>query len=284
MLHIINCQTAHEMWKKARKASIFNLQQEYYNFAKASQDAMAVYTSKLLSIVKQLKDLGETISDTMVMTKILMTLPPNLSHFSSVWESSAADNKTIQNLIQRLITKEARQRSQENIDSSALAAKFIKNKQKSSGRKNGQCNNCGEQGYWVRDCPKSRSTSSHRSNNSAYRRGSDKQLQPLSSTIKPNEWILDSGASDHMSHKRDWFWEIRQDHTSKDRNGNTIPAIGCGNIRVHVLNGEIWQNKFLENVLYVPDLHINLFSTVCVLDKDFTLKANKHSYCYMEKQ
>lgn len=276
------------MWTKLEniyemksETSIYHLQQKYYDFVKEPQDDMAVSISKLQSIVQQLKDLGENISESMVITKIMMTLPPALSHFYSAWESTAADQKTIKNLTQRLLMEEARLQNQERVDSNALAAKFIKGKPNSSGRKPGQCHNCGEHGHWARDCRKGNSTSSRRSSNSAYRRGSaliGQAMTVIWVNKKTNEWILDSGASDHMSHNRDWFCNYEKfDKIIPVRigNGKTIPALGCGDIQIQVFDGTTWQKKFLENVLYVPDIHVNLFSTVCALDKDFTLTANK---------
>uniref|UniRef100_T1GG31 Uncharacterized protein n=1 Tax=Megaselia scalaris TaxID=36166 RepID=T1GG31_MEGSC len=40
-----------------------------------------LHVSKLQKIVKQLQDLGEVISDNMLITKILMTLPENYNYF-----------------------------------------------------------------------------------------------------------------------------------------------------------------------------------------------------------
>ena len=94
MLHIMNCTTAREMWIKLEnvyeqksKASLHLIQQRFYSFAKDPLDNMAIHISKLQAIVQQLRDLGEMVSPTMVVTKILMTLPASFNHFFSAWGS-----------------------------------------------------------------------------------------------------------------------------------------------------------------------------------------------------
>lgn len=55
-----------------------------------------------------------------------MSLPSNYSHFSSAWESTAADQQTIENLSSRLVMEEARiaqQRKNQTELSEALVAR-----------------------------------------------------------------------------------------------------------------------------------------------------------------
>lgn len=82
LLQIMNCETAAEMWstlkstyEQASKSNTLFLQQRYYGFTKGSEDDIATFISKLMEIVQQLRDQKESISDSMVMTKILMALP-----------------------------------------------------------------------------------------------------------------------------------------------------------------------------------------------------------------
>lgn len=76
MLHIMNCKTSNEMWKKLEsvyeqksKASIHLLQQKFYGFTKDPRDGMAIHISKLQQLVQQLSDLGEEVSTSTVVTK-----------------------------------------------------------------------------------------------------------------------------------------------------------------------------------------------------------------------
>lgn len=139
------------------------LQQKFYCFTKDPDDDVAVYIAKLQGMVQQLKDLGETIPDSMLITKILMTLPENLLHFQSAWESTSAGEQTIDNLTNRLMMEESRaQLSQQN--SSTFDAFVAKNSSRKfsnkkaqhhqqSRSKPGKCFICNERGHWKRDCP-----------------------------------------------------------------------------------------------------------------------------------
>lgn len=61
------------------------LQQNWYNATKKSSDDIATHIAKLEmpNIAHRLKLMGETIADSMIITKILMTLPIGYRHFVS---------------------------------------------------------------------------------------------------------------------------------------------------------------------------------------------------------
>ena len=50
-------------------------------------------------------------------------------------------------------------------------------------------------------------------------------------------------------------------------NGDFLKAYGKGNINVNTFYGEKWNKNHLADVLYVPDLSDNLFSSCVALDK-----------------
>lgn len=122
---------------------------------------MATFISKLETIVKQLEDLGEDISYSMIITKILMALPSEYSHFNSAWESTAEKQRTLENLTTRPIMKESRVQSQESPDfnGTLMTKRFSSNNKKKTHNKDdslkkpGKCYICNKSGHWKRDCP-----------------------------------------------------------------------------------------------------------------------------------
>lgn len=95
-LHIINCESAAEMWNKLKlvyeqksEANIHMLQQMWYSAKMGSTDSIASYIAKLEDIAHKLEVMGEKVSDNMIITKIFMTLPHSYDHFVSAWESAA---------------------------------------------------------------------------------------------------------------------------------------------------------------------------------------------------
>lgn len=93
-----------------------------------------------------------------------------------------------------------------------------------------------------------------------------------------NAWYLDSGATEHMSPRRTWFTnykKINGEHPIRIGNGQVIYAIGVGDIDVLAYNGKQWNEMYLQNVLYVPELYANLFSQGKVLDKGSKFSSDK---------
>lgn len=58
-------------------------------------------------MARQLKDVGEELSEVMIMAKILGILPQKFSPLITAWDSVSQANQ-INNLIKRLLTKEKR--------------------------------------------------------------------------------------------------------------------------------------------------------------------------------
>ncbi|XP_029054804.1 uncharacterized protein LOC114882092 [Osmia bicornis bicornis] len=85
------------------------LMQDYYNFKFDKAKDVHMNVSELQNIVVKLKGLNEEISQNMLMSKILTILPEKLQYFSSAWDSTQADDKTLDNLISRLSLEEDKQ-------------------------------------------------------------------------------------------------------------------------------------------------------------------------------
>ena len=88
-------------------------------------------------------------------------------------------------------------------------------------------------------------------------------------------WILDSGASSHMSFNKKDFSQLRsmKNHVSISiANGDKLEAIGIGNIHLALANGE---NIRVEDVLYVPKLDKRLLSVSAMNRKGIQVTFGK---------
>ena len=296
--YLINCETAFEMWEKLlsiyeqkSEASIHLLQQKFFSYSKDPMDDISTHISKLENLGRKLSLAGEPITDNMVMTKILMTLPKDYQHFYSAWDSIPTGSKTVNNLTSRLLIEESRiQQIKGEVGdqekSSAFSAKF---QNKSSGKRGSYSKNkkelintnnklncfyCGKKGHFKRDCKsylrsmELKKTSTSDSNENAFI--SESTLNNTTTDM----WVLDSGASDHMCAKLEWFSSyeplVNTQHITIG-DGSNLYATGKGNINiVTYINGN-WKRNYLANVLHVPDLKFNLFSCGTSLDKGLKL-------------
>ena len=100
------------------------------------------------------------------------------------------------------------------------------------------------------------------------------QDQPLQ-----ENWILDSGASKHMTFHREWFHEFREcnDEYVSLGDGSLCQVKGRGIILIKRYNGENWFDGQLDDVLFVPLLDKNLFSVGACVTKNFTVNFKGNS-------
>ena len=82
-----------------------------------------------------------------------MTLPQEFSHFHSAWESSTKADRTMENLLSRLMVEESRINVHEDYNSAALTAKKNARKVKPTNKTiPGKCFLCKKPGHWKKDC------------------------------------------------------------------------------------------------------------------------------------
>lgn len=295
VLHVQNCKTSKEMWDKLNlvfesrgETSKHLLQERFFAFKKDPNDDIATHIAKLIEIVAQLKHLSVAIDDSMVITKVLMTLPTDFRHFSSAWESTAKNDQTLENLQSRLINEEHRLNATSE-ESNTTAAMFTKTakygKSHGKNKKKGKCFKCGSDSHWKRDC--TAKTQTHLASN-------DEQKQSESFSFYANDYamvcevqkenddesfIFDSAATSHMCYKREWFGDFVEYKTPKSvlvGNKQIILAHGHGNIAIKSFNGKTWIDATIYDVLYVPDVCRNLFSFNAAAKKGCEIKANRN--------
>lgn len=156
LIHIINCKTAKEMWKKLHKVyenknetSKHMVQKQWFALGKDSKDDMATHIAKIRDLAHRLIALGDQIPDSMIVTKVLMTLPTQYQHFVTAWKSASEDQRTLTNLTSRLTMEETRVNLQQ--ENSVLAArrncKPKRDSKDSNEKRIGKCFKCGKEGH-----------------------------------------------------------------------------------------------------------------------------------------
>jgi transposase InsO family protein len=95
-------------------------------------------------------------------------------------------------------------------------------------------------------------------------------------TDDKNAWFIDSGASAHMSCRREWFDDYNEkiDGTHIYLGDNrSLKVQGYGIVKVKLSNGELKQ---IYNVMYVPGIKKNLISVSTITDYDLKVEFGKY--------
>ena len=98
----------HAVYEQKNNAGKQLLIEKFYSYKCNSSDDIATHISKLEYLVQRIRDAGDEISENILMSKIISSLPDEYNHFSSAWDSTATADKTLVNLTQRLMVEEYR--------------------------------------------------------------------------------------------------------------------------------------------------------------------------------
>ncbi|KAI9551239.1 hypothetical protein GHT06_006725 [Daphnia sinensis] len=228
------------------------LWQQYYDFKHTAGTFPCLFflfsltnqnhDSKLSNIADQLREREQILPEVQLVSKALATLPENFRIVRTVWTSLPANDRTLDHLLQRLITEESVLKSYQKIEHNNDAAFTANNSRQrfNSGRGgSGREQRHGVQGGFVDKRPRCGHCNS------------------------PTHEEKVSGT-----------WSV------KGIGDCELDALGVGNIDVIVEVGQITTSRTLTEVLYVPGLGSNLFSVSAATANGLivTFDDNKVSY------
>jgi len=249
---------------------------QFYNYKWTSKCA-SENISEIKNIAYKLKTLNEEISDTMVITKIISSLPDKLKHFQTAWESTPTSEKTITNLTSRLMLEENRNsESSSTTDAVAFKVEKFHRQNRSQNYRNSSkeykplpvCRICRKNNHLEKNCfyldqPTSSGNQQQRRRDGAPAAGRRNKVAFLTAANRydTNNYIVDSAATAHLTYNRNVLTNVR-DHTDnfKTADGKAIESTLIGKI-----DG---KNVSLNDVQYVPDIKCNLLSVPKITEND----------------
>lgn len=203
---------------------------------------MRTMIQKLSNIADQLREREQALPEVQLISKALATLPESFRVVRSVWTSVPAADRTLDHLLQRLITEESVLKSYqkaEHPEETAFAAngnpkrKFNHGRGSHSGHgkdyhhgptegyvdKRPRCGTCNSPHHEEKNCFKKHGYPPNWSNTRNRGRGRGRGNPPNSSNallslskLDPRSiltFLVDSGASKHMSDQRSFFSTFR---------------------------------------------------------------------------
>lgn len=117
---LLTCETACEMWRKLMWIKLnstvhkqksasnkFLLSTKLYDYRMAPNDLIMQHIAKVRNLAAQLINVGEPMSQTTIMAKILGSLSPKYANFQTAWDNVPQEMQTLENLEERLLREEA---------------------------------------------------------------------------------------------------------------------------------------------------------------------------------
>ncbi|KAF2886204.1 hypothetical protein ILUMI_19969 [Ignelater luminosus] len=277
-------------WKKkdyiAVKLIVSRIDEEIMNYSWDNSINVSMNIAKLEELKFKLNELGEPISEKLIITKILTSLPTEYGYFISAWESMPENKRTLDILTARL-DNALIGKTCYVCGKKGHISRLCKDK-KSTHNKNNKsqvdkthiyCDYCKKPGHISKFCWYKKYKKNDKINKNAAFVGLDfSEMNSVLVDFNDDEtWIADSGASEHISNQKKWFenyYEFDKPTEIKIGNGSVINAHGKGKISLIAFDGQDYIPTKLNDVVYVQDIKFNLFSIGAALDKGYTMMTD----------
>ena len=296
---LAECKTAKAAWDALAavytaksNARRLQLKRELNTLKKGASEPVTKYVGRAKDIRDQLAAAGYTIKDDEVALSLLAGLPSQYDIVATVLGTSDAAIG-LDELLGKLLTVEQRTATATAVEDKAyLTADSSRpgdsrRKQQPAGARGSQeqreCYYCGKRGHLRKDCRKKQRDDK----TNERQRGSSHNNVAMTAvaTSGRSGWVLDSGASRHITNRVDNLLEAKpldDDIVITFGNGETAKAEACGDVELSGLRGSDVSTVTLKDVLYVPGAAANLLSIPRAVDNGVTFNFG-YNHCKVQK-
>lgn len=292
-------------WKKLQNhferntlANKLFLKKKYFRTVMKEGTPISNHLKYMKDLTGKLSAIGAAISEEDQVVTLLGSLPDSYDTLVTALEARV-DDLTLEFVHQSLINEEQkRKENQHSVAKSSDAALVSQRRQNYTHRKPITCYKCQKQGHIKSQCPENKRTHStyqHKAKHAATTSTSvDEEVDSeenafVGSINKTSDflstWLIDSGASRHMTPYRSMFIEYEKlDKPEKVGlgDGRTVDATGVGKVKVALkINHNKVEPGILHEVLHVPQLATNLFSVRSATERGRIIQFG-HTRCWIK--
>ena len=280
---VMNCTTTKDMWdtlcgtfeRKTISNKVYTLM-KLYGLRMKKGTRIQDHLRQLDELADHLAAIGEEVSEIHKVAILLQSVQESYSTLVTALLARGEDELTLVCVKQALLDEEQRrgkanydsipEMDSQNSDSALRAGRSFR-----KGQKGAICHYCKEPGHFIRNCPKLRNKHCAKKVKEAKEdsdSGGDESLfvatLGLKADTQQEDWIIDSGASRHMTFQKDVLSYYRKFETPEPvglGDGRTVNALGTGKVKImsYLYHGKKTVG-WMTDVLYVPKLTSNLFS------------------------
>jgi transposase InsO family protein len=308
LVHIRNASSARDAWlklcsafeAKGLAAKVY-LRRQFFTVKLHEGSSMQSHINMVRDLADQLDEIGAPVSDEDLAITLLCSLPERFDSLIVSLESRPSKELTSDFVINRLLSEERRQSeiTQSNVVAQAAHQVRVASKLTCSfcKRPNHTEATCYRKNGYPAGHPRSgqasaqaASTSTQASNTTAMNYSAVSVCclsnAASSSSTSTLDWLIDSGASTHICAQRSCFSSLRpldQPVQINIADGRAVRALGIGDIALDVLCGTEWISNIFKDVLFAPDLKMNLLS-VSRLTNDGLVVSFFDDHCHIMMQ
>jgi len=280
--HITRCDTAHQVWtvlknlyQQTGQQRETELRQKLNKAKKHHDQSIDQYINTIVQIVDELRQVNVDLSEEEMASAVLEGLPANYHTVTVVLKHYHC--KLTMAKVRESLTYEESYLKKGN-------AYVTQDKKKVDGEKI-TCQYCHKTGHTLQNCfkfkgdypPRTRKYGDKTPNGTNAKSMALMAGGPEIETKNDDNWIIDSGASWHMTGNKEYLEvsTIEEYETSiVIADGSQLKSECRGKVRL-TLKDEHSPPVELDNVLYIPGLTTNLLSVNCMVSKGATVNFKR---------